>query len=71
MQDNMPSCMLLDGFSRELHSADSSWVLQVTMSLFHQLGGCPKEAVSKVRSARQLKVGFGRTFAYSGSILRV
>jgi hypothetical protein len=29
MQDNMPSCMLLDGFSWELHSADYSWGISI------------------------------------------
>jgi hypothetical protein len=59
-------------FSRELHSADYSWDIdQVTTSLLHQLGGYPKEATSKVRSARQLKVDSGRTFARSSGILRV
>jgi hypothetical protein len=68
MQDNMPSCTLLGGFSRELHSADYSWgisiklvlgyINQVTTSLLHQLGGYPKEVASKVHYARQSKVDF-------------
>jgi hypothetical protein len=29
MQDNMPSCMLLGEFSRELHSADYYWGISI------------------------------------------
>jgi hypothetical protein len=60
MQDNMPSCKLLGGFSRELHSADLllGYINQVTTSLLHELGGYPKEVASKVRYARQSKVDF-------------
>jgi hypothetical protein len=41
------------------------------MSLPHQLGGYPKDAASKVRSVRQLKVDYGRIFACFGGILCV
>jgi hypothetical protein len=29
MQDNMPLCMLLGGFSQELHSPDYSWGISI------------------------------------------
>jgi hypothetical protein len=29
MQDNMPFCMLLGGFSLELHSANYSWGISI------------------------------------------
>jgi hypothetical protein len=74
MQDNMPSCTLLNGFSRELHSADYSWVISIQSPRAYFInsgGGYPKEPASKVHSVWQLKVDSGHTFACFGSILRV
>jgi hypothetical protein len=73
MQNNMLSCTLIGGFSRELHSADYPWGISIKSprTYFINSGAIPRRQLLKVRSMRQLKVDSGRTFACSGGILRV
>ena len=62
MQDNTPRttywCTLLNGFFHKSYTMPTTLgtYQQVTTSSLHQLGGFPKEATSKVRSALQSKV---------------
>jgi hypothetical protein len=49
MQDNMPSCTLLGGFSRELHSADYSWGISIKSprAYFINSGAIPRRQLVK------------------------
>jgi hypothetical protein len=57
MQDNMPSCTLLDGFSRELHSADYSWGISIKSPWAHFInsGVVPRRQLLKSTPYNNLK----------------
>jgi hypothetical protein len=61
MQDNMPtthSCMLLGGFSQELHSADYSWGISIKSprSYFIDSGAIPRRQLLKSAPCGNLKL---------------
>jgi hypothetical protein len=78
-------CLLLSGFSWELHSTDYSWGISIKSPrvYFINSGAIPRKQLlksatrgnlkshSKVRSVRQLKVDSSRIFACFDGILRV
>jgi hypothetical protein len=57
MQDNMPSCTLLGGFSRELHSADYSWGIsnKSPRAYFINSGAIPRRQLLKSATRGNLK----------------
>jgi hypothetical protein len=57
MQDNMPSCTLLSGFSRELHFADYSWGISIKSprAYFIRSGAIPRMQLLKSATRGNLK----------------
>jgi hypothetical protein len=57
MQDNMPSCTLYGGFSRELHSADYSWGISIKSprAYFINSGAIPRRQLLKSTARGNLK----------------
>jgi hypothetical protein len=57
MHDNMPSCTLLDGFSRELHSVDYSWGISIKSprAYFINSGAIPRRQLLKSAPCGNLK----------------
>jgi hypothetical protein len=57
MQDNMPSCTLLAGFSRELHFADYSWGISIKSpwAYFIDSGAIPRRQLLKSAPCGNLK----------------
>jgi hypothetical protein len=57
MQDNMPSCTLLDGFSRELHSANYCWGISIKSprAYFMDSGAIPRMQLLKSAPCGNLK----------------
>jgi hypothetical protein len=53
----MPSCKLLDGFSRELYSSDYSWGISIKspQAYFMNLGAIPRRQLLKSATRGNLK----------------